>query len=406
MSISYKILLLSLICTHAFCQDIRLDKLSDCVGLAAIRMRLDSPIGRNCRSPRDPIETRLMSMLATSDQNKACLLITPPTDKLNGYSCIDLQINSDRELSCFHIADSSVLSRYVTDYDSRYSTSVKAYLKAASQCPIGSGDASEAPPSTFPSVFKAFAGTSLKTGFGFTLIIGKRADHNALAYHGYAKLDPVLARNPYGAVEVFDMFKLNQSSGSTYEEAESGHSGAKIVDSTDVVRQAETLLSRRFGLPVTAKVRILELTYGGTRDIKLATRKDDLKTWQLGIESILKRHGYRELTRAEINEMHLDPKQLGNTLRGLLPYGNREAAKRMISPNVIFLLNDETDSCTQIAEVFAVEPVEDVEEDYGQLATVLLGAGDCRRQKRPSGSLSDDILGKVTEYISEEIIKK
>jgi hypothetical protein len=334
-------------------------------------------------------------------------LSNAPTDKLNGYSCVDLQINSDRELSCFRAVDSSVLAQYADEYDARYNSRAKNYVREASKCPVGDGDAAEAPPSTFPAVFKAVARSSRKKGFGFTLIIGKQAVRNCLAYHGYAELDPALARSSSGALEVFDMFKLNQAARATPEAAKAiNRSGASIVDSSEVVRQMETILSRRFGLPVTAKVRELELTYRGTQDIDWATRKSDLNTWQEGVGSVLKRHRYREVTRAEFNEMHLDPKRLGDMISGLLPFGDRQTARALIAPNVLFLVNDESDSCTQIAEVFVVEPVEDVQEDYGQIVTVLLGAGNCRHQRRPSGSLSDEVLENVTDYVSEGITGK
>src|SRR5580704_12706731 len=121
--------------------DINLDKLSDCAGLAQMRTMLDSAPSRDCRTPRAGLETKMMSQFTGAQGVRACLMTSPPLPRLAGFSCVDWSFEGTRELSCIRSVDKSVLQRYITDYDSVYRARVLGYLEAAGNCPVGNGDA-------------------------------------------------------------------------------------------------------------------------------------------------------------------------------------------------------------------------------------------------------------------------
>ena len=116
---------------------VTLDKLSDCAALATLRSLLERPLSRDCRAPRTSIEARLMSQLVSASTNQACLLSATPVARLADFSCIDLKIEEDREISCFRTVDVRAISNYTEHYDSIYAAKVTEYLDKASHCDVG-----------------------------------------------------------------------------------------------------------------------------------------------------------------------------------------------------------------------------------------------------------------------------
>jgi hypothetical protein len=55
-------------------EGIPLDKLSDCKGVNQIRAMLDRELSDNCRSPRIPIESKVISQYALNPAVRTCLL--------------------------------------------------------------------------------------------------------------------------------------------------------------------------------------------------------------------------------------------------------------------------------------------------------------------------------------------
>jgi hypothetical protein len=90
----------------------------------------------------------------------ACLLLTPPTVRLAGFSCFDLGAQGNRELLCFHPIGDRALRKYRDNYDPAQTYS---YKQAAASCPGTNHDASEAANSLFPQSLSAVA----EARFGF-----------------------------------------------------------------------------------------------------------------------------------------------------------------------------------------------------------------------------------------------
>jgi hypothetical protein len=192
-----------MLATTAKCDDdLSLDKLTDCQGLASIQAMLSRSISTDCRQPRNKLERAVESEYAGSAAVANCLLSSPPTSRLSGFSCFEIISNQQRELACFKPVDKSQLDDYLGKYSSHYRDKVIGYLQAARQCPVGNGDAGRAPSSLLPGAFVSFS----KARFGFALEVG--SEKKSQIYHAFADTDPELGADGPGAIEVFDFLNV------------------------------------------------------------------------------------------------------------------------------------------------------------------------------------------------------
>jgi hypothetical protein len=403
--------------------ELSFDKLSDCSSLAKMRTRLDHPLSDDCRRPSGRLETKIMSQLSESQGVSACLMSSPPVPLLSGFSCVDLSFEGAREITCFRSVKHRLLERYFEEYDSLYRARVLKYLDAAGQCAVGNGDATAAPKSLFPPPLKVLA----KVNFGFALGIGN--ERTSSAYHGFADVDPDL-ETALGAIEVFDILKVKQGitgelapasgigklqvqkvsqiimtrqsqAGGGKATTTEGRLKVEIDDLSDARDKMSEALGRQFNVPVDAKIRLFEFKYSGPKEVGLAKRKSDLDAWQKGVGSILSDARFRTLTRADLaGSRFRDPDELGSWMIRNLPFGQRDQAKQMFSPHVIFRVNDRLESCIRIGEVMLREPEEGVRIDYGGIALLMLDEG---RNCDDAEVSSDDVIDKATAYVKEEV---
>lgn len=210
--------------------DINFDKLSDCAGLVKMRTMLDSPPSLDCRTARGALETKMMSQFDAAQE--VCLMVSPPVPRLAGFSCIDSSYEGNRDLSCFRSVDKNLLRRYIKDYDVVYRARALRYLDDAGNCAAGNGSAAAVPESLFPAQFKVVA----RANFGFALGIRKERASKSRAYHGYADVDPDV-ETAFGAVEVFDIFNLQQAFTDEKTLAESGKELSVEIDDLSIIRE-------------------------------------------------------------------------------------------------------------------------------------------------------------------------
>jgi hypothetical protein len=374
-------------------EDITLDKLSDCAGITKVRAMLDSEVSNDCRSPRDSIERKLMSQYASNPSVRTCLLASQPIVRLNRFSCVDMEYQGTRQLACFRSTYESALAEYTNGDKSGLDTRAVKYVNDISRCSFPHSDASPAPDSVFPPIFHVIA----TPRFGFALSMG--SPRNVLAYHGYADLDPAIDSKGPGAIEVFAIF-----TGSIPVLASTTAKGItlEISDLLDRRPEIEGTLKRQFGLPAVAKIRVIDLKYSGPNDVSMAKRSD-LDAWLRGVTSVLKNVGFREPTQSELASMHLNST---DDLRAMMvrnaPFAMHDTYKRMLG-SFVFLIDDDLANCVQVAEVMVQDPEEGVMEDYGSIAILLLGLGEC---SRADDTLSDGLLATATRYLRNEVKKK
>jgi hypothetical protein len=317
---------------------------------------------------------------------------------LAGFSCIDLDVpRQGREIACFRKISSDLLDEYFRNYESSYQSKELEYLRDARKCSVGNGDATLVPAELFPPVFKIVA----KPRFGFQLHIG--TESKSLAYHGYADLDPDIGLGPQ-ALEVFDLF-LN------YKGLEVPKADGPSIPSAQFELQVDNLpqarenivaaMERQYGLPVVAKVRSVSFTYRGTEEVSLDVRRNDLQLWEDGIGTILLKAGFNPPDPSIFaNAPFHDEKGLRDYIVSHLAYGLRDSHHQTVAEHMVYLIGDPTDPCTEIAEVLVWEPEEGVRSDYGVIMTELIGAGDCRKAQKKGGMLSEELLERLTEYLS------
>jgi hypothetical protein len=375
-----------------------LNKLSDCQGLHRIQTSLDSPISRDCRLARNQVEHVLMVQFARTLGVSACLL-SSPVDFLTGFACVELALQGkSREILCFKGIRKSTLDNYMKTYDAVYRELAIKYVDDAGRCSVGTGDASATPDSVFPPPLKIVA----KARFGFALVLG---DRKGQVYHGYADLDPSIDDGAGGALEVFDFFKLFKiDSSPTSIISASNEFTLEVNDVLDARRNAANTLQQQYNKPAVAKMRFIDLKYTGTKDIPFSQRKNDLDSWQRGVGSELKNAGFRELTPDELAKTPFgDPDSLRDMIANNLPFGVRELKHQTIGPHFVFLVDDRYDPCTAVAEVMVLEPEPEVKIDYGTVGIMLTGLGNCYNAQRPGGTLSDQLLVKVTQHLKEAV---
>lgn len=390
---------LLLMSAGALAQNPPLDKLSDCNGLGQTLSMLQRPLSRSCRSPRNQLEERLMSNLRMTSSLSACLLVTPPTARLTSFSCIDVDIQGNRELACFRLIDDSVLRKYQDDYDPALAY---GYKQAAANCPSTNRDASEAPNSLFPQLLFPIA----KPSFGFVVGLGDSRIPLARAYHGFGNVAPDLALTG-AAIEVFDVTQ--------YKPGQANQGGADSTDSVgdwkfeinDMPRESQRDFARPFeeasGERIGVRIRMITISSGHPLSIPFQDRQSDLDSWQQAIAIYLTGEGFRSLTRQEFAST---PFHNTDAMRDFMvkhmPYGSSDFVRRTLGPNLVVLVDDDDNDCNKVAEAIVAEPEEGVKNDEGGMGFMVFTIGRCRDDGGPDAVL-DDLLQHETEILKKEV---
>jgi hypothetical protein len=380
-------------------QDLPFDKLSDCDALAQVLRALQRPISRSCRSPKNQLEVRLMHHLQMTPKLSSCLLEGTPTNRLAGFSCIDLQSKGNRELVCFHPIAGSALRKYRDNYDS---ARTDRYKQAAANCPGTNRDASEAPNSLFPEVLYPIA----KADFGFVLGLGTSRLPLARAYHGFGSVDPSLAIDT-SAIEVFDLTKYEPGQASQRETDSTASVGDWKFEIHDMPRESQRDFARPFeqasGERIGVRFRLIMITTGRSSNVSLDYRKTHLEGWQTAIADFLEGEGFRNLTRQEFAST---PFRNTDAMRDFMvkhmPYGSSEFASRTLGPHLVVLVDDDDARCNKIAEVIVGEPEEGVKNDHGGMGLMAFTIGSCRDDGGPDEVL-DPLIQQETERLKKEV---
>lgn len=382
-------------------QDISLDKLSDCQGLTTLQNILKAArISANCRMAHNPIESAVTSQLVSSPGVHTCLLSSPPISRLSGFSCVEIEAPLQREIICFRTVSGELLDNYIRAYDTRYKMKVNEYLTSARKCSVGNGDATAAPNSLLPSLLNPIG----RARFGFALQVGNERD--SMVYHGYADLNPDVDSDKLGAIEVFDFIKLSQSTVIPPAECGSKKGITLSIDSApDASKTVENLFRQQYGERAVAKIRFITLTYCSSDNISSLTKKSDLDEWQDRLKYILAVTDYREIQSEDFRGTRIKSLDDMRDLVGRnMPFGQRDT-NRPIGPHLLVMIDDSHPQCLALAEAMVFEPEEDVKSDYGTVGIVLIGLGNCSIAQRPNGTLSDQLLEKLVEYLRRSAVK-
>jgi hypothetical protein len=379
-------------------QDLRLDKLSDCNTLAQAQSMLQQPVSRSCRSPRNRLEERLISMVQITPRLSACLLVTPPTARLAGFSCIDLGYQGTRELVCFNSIDDRAVRKYQDNYDPEWAY---RYKRAAAGCLGTNGDASEAANSLFPQSLFPIA----KGRFGFVVGLGGSRIPLARAYHGFGSIDPGVAYSG-SDLEVFDMIQIVsvQSPPAADSTDSIGDWKFDIYDAPeesqrDLVRPLEQASGKHIGV----RSRVITISTTHSSNTPFQNRASDLERSQQAIADDLKGEGFRNLTPAELGSMPFGSTDgLRDAIIKNMNYGTRAFLARTVGPHVVFVVNDEDDDCNKLGEAFVFEPEKEAKSDHGGMGLSVFTIGRCRSDGGPDEVL-DSIVQQETSVLKNEV---
>ena len=377
-------------------QGLNLDKLSDCNTLAQVQSMLQRTVSRSCRPPHNPLEERLMSRLQITPRISACLLVSPPTNRLAGFSCVDVDSQGAREVGCFRTVDDRAVRMYRDNYDA---SAAYRYKKSAAGCPGTNGDASEAPNSLFPSMLSIIG----KPGFGFALGFGTAKVPQTLAYHGFGAIDPAFGLSN-SALEVFDMFHVQ----TVNKETNAIDSfGEWKFDIDDIPAESRRDFIRNFeqtsGMRLDLRVRMIAITTIHSTNSPARDRRNDLEEWQRIIGDDLKGDGFRELTARELaGTPFRNTEELRDLMLKNMPFANRDFLRRTLGPHLLFLVNDDDEDCYKVAEGMVMEPEEGVKNDRGGMGLIAFAVGRCRSDGGVSKVL-DELIHQETELLEREV---
>ncbi len=377
-------------------QGLNLDKLSDCNTLGQVQSMLQRAVSRSCRLPRDPLEERLMSRLQIAPRVSACLLATPPTDRLAGFSCVDLDFHGDREVACFRIMDDRAVRTYQDNYDAK---AAYRYKRSAAGCPGTNGDASEAANTLFPSTLSIIG----KPVFGFALGFGTAKIPQTLAYHGFGSIDPALGLTG-SALEVFEMFHVQTDNKETNAIDSFGEWKFDISDvPAQTRRDFITNVEQASGMRIDLRVRIIAITTTHSTNTSAGDRKNHLEEWQRTIGNDLKGDGFRELTAKELaNTPFRNTDDLRDLMLKNAPFGNRDFLHRTLGPHVLLLVKDDDEDCIKVAEGMVMEPEEGAKNDHGGMGLIAFAVGRCRSDGGARKVL-DGLIQQETELLEDQV---
>lgn len=398
LSLLSPLVCLCVLCTVVLGQNISLDKLSDCAMIYSLQRTLNEPASTSCRTPHDPAEQHLMSLLSASPQLRTCLLQKPPSNRLAGFSCFDIRGSGSREVLCFHGIAAHELQQYQDNYDP-----VVAYRYEASamDCPATNKVASAAPNSLFPQTLAPIATAS----FGFVVGLGKSPAPAARVYHGFGLLDPSIGMGNR-ALEVVDATwsmqvtadqpGITRSAGATWRE--------DVVDmpaesQRDFARPFEQAWGERIGV----RMRIITISAGGSSQASSADRAGDVDAAQQGIASYLQASGFRNLTSSELaNTPFGDTDKMRDLIVQHAPYGYRNSLKGRVASHMVFMVDERVEDCNKVAEVFGVKPEEGVKSDRGGMLLNVFTVGNCAGNGDPNVIL-DQIIARETEIVRQKM---
>ncbi len=340
-----------------------------------------------------------MSNFRATPRLSSCLVVTAPTTRLAGFSCVDLGFQGSREFACFRLINDGAIRDYRERYDPGRSQRYKA---ASARCPGTNGDAAEAANSLFPQSLSSVA----KGLFGFSVGLGDARIPTGLAYHGFGSLDPDLALGG-SALEVFDMTQIAASQTNQAVADRTDVVGDWNFDINDMHRDARRDFASRFehvsGERIGVNLRSITFTTSHSSEASIGDRESRLEHLQGAIEDYLGDNGYRSLTRQEMASTPFsNTDQMRDFMVKNMPYGNRDFIRRTFGPHLVFLVNDADDHCYKVAEALTAEPEEGVKNDFGGMAVIVITIGTCRDDGGASKVLNQTI-DEETELLEKKV---
>jgi hypothetical protein len=93
-----------------------------------------------------------------------------------------------------------------------------------------------------------------------------------------------------------------------------------------------------------------------------------------------------------------------------MPFGRRQGSAVKPARNIFFLINEKRPRCTRDgagamgAYVFATQPLQDVRSDFGSIALMIVGFGECARSTTgPTRTYMNGLIEEATNQLSSRL---
>lgn len=167
--------------------EVRLDQLSDCAALRDALAAARAERG-GCRDPRSAAERRITQAMQFGGAS-GCWMRTAPTARLGRFACFRMVMpGTSYHLDCMAPASPEDVEEFRSAYETRWAAAAADYVRRASQCEIGNGNAARAQRTLFLGPLSQVS----RFEIGFALALGRDLTGNGIALHGYASGDPAV----------------------------------------------------------------------------------------------------------------------------------------------------------------------------------------------------------------------
>jgi len=322
-----------------------------------------------------------------------CFTRRSPSTFLNGFDCMSSEYKGAGSLVCFRDFRFDDVAEYKEHYNDRYAEKVAKYLDSAAKCPVSNGDSTIAPRTLLPPQLGLIA----RYAFGYVLSLGSGVKTDSYILHGVATLDPSISGDSK-AIEFVSILVGGVTPAARKQTDATGESVGEyrlsIDDSSDYTEQMVRFIKRQSGLTSFVDARFFDIrkplselpdqddTRFDDDSRNDASRKKLLFKWRNAIIEWLQDKDFDRVSDRKMKEA------TGNTIqqaqRNVLehsPYAFRENQSALIGRPYIFTTS--VPSCTEnddgaiIAMIMTMAPEKHVGDNFGSIAFVLIGVGEC-----------------------------
>ena len=181
------------------------------------------------------------------------------------------------------------------------------------------------------------------------------------------------------------------------------------VDQMTELFKALRDMTRKSQAPVLVDGLSFKITRIGQSAISTATKQELTVRWQRIMVGELVSEDFENLSDELLQEKTgLTIEKMREMIIKAQPFGMREMTKAQMGKDFFFLVNEEPEPCgggngAMVATVAALNALENVQSDYGNVVVMLVGVGDCdvhnlearRYIKRIKEQLHQALLAKL-----------
>lgn len=378
--------------------ELRLDALRACSEIAALiqSMRSPSPVfASDCRSANEALERAIDQRLGPDA--RLCVVRSPPAPFLNGYSCVTIPAKLGATLDCVRRAELLEVAAFKQEFREKGSSRAIEYMEVASKCEVTNANTTVAPPTTFSPLLAVIA----KPEIAFVSPIGKGRQTDSYIQHGFASTDPTISGNAPAAIEFVSILV----GGATYSPNEEKRQIGDWIVRTDRAKEMNSALNefyKKNNVPAFADGALYTLQNTGNSPTTQSAKIAFLRRLQAAIVRGLEVEGFEDMPDSEfVAKAGKSRADFGAAMVNNMPYGRRHWLTGDAPGYIHILFNTSRPACTETGGVFAtylmsINPLPDVETDFGSLIVMTAGIGRCSRTTLSSTKTYMDGIAKLT----------